>query len=65
MELTVKNIAQALINKESTCPMCGADTEICSYHNKDGLQVKMFCDCCGATKDFVQFLVDLEKEAVK
>ena len=63
MKLTVKNIAKVLSKRESKCPMCGDNTEICAYHNAEGLQVKMFCDSCGATKDFIEFLVKLEKEA--
>lgn len=63
MKLTVKNIARVLAKEESECPFCGDNTEICAFHNKEGLQVKMFCDCCGAKKDFVEFLVELEKRS--
>jgi transcription elongation factor Elf1 len=63
MKLSVENIANVLLKTESECPFCGDKTEICAYHDAGGLQVKMFCDSCGTQKDFVDFLVSLEKES--
>jgi hypothetical protein len=68
MKLTIKNIGRELLSDSTVneCPMCGDDAQICAYKNKDGQQIEIFCESCGAKMDFVEYLVDLEKrEEVK
>lgn len=66
MKLTVKNIGRSLLGDSTVnqCPMCGDEAQICAYKNKDGQQVKIFCESCGSEMDFVEYLVDLEKREI-
>lgn len=64
MKLTVKNIVKVLKNEYSECPMCGDKAEICAY-NAEGLQVKIFCNSCGMSADFVEVLVEIEKKTIE
>lgn len=63
MKLTVRNIIAELNKNYLKCPMCGGEAEICAYANCEVLQVKIFCDGCGASADFVEFLVELEQSS--
>ena len=65
MRLTVKNIREALKEHES-CPFCGGEAEICAYPKGDGSVVKIICaDDCGASANFVEWLVELEQKPVQ
>lgn len=66
MKLTVKNIAKVLTREYAECPNCGGETEICSYVNqKTELRIELFCDGCGTSVNFAEFLVELEKRQEK
>jgi len=65
MKLTVKNIIAELAKHHQECPFCGGEAEICAYGKKGetGSIVKIFCaDDCGASVNFVEWLVELEKK---